>query len=225
MIVIVPTRNRPLSAADLIECWRQTDATATLFFAVNDDDPQLQSYHTLLVDAPDFVRWLRVPATNMGEALQYAAQRTGKHDVVGFMGDDHRPRTPRWDARIRDEFGIRGPAVVYGDDRIHGRNLPTQVFLPGEFVRRVGHMAPPGLIHLYLDNYWRELGLQAGALHFLADVIIEHMHPIAGKAEWDEDYVRVNSGGVYQADAATFAEFDMAPDVATLIRLREEWSA
>jgi hypothetical protein len=38
----------------------------------------------------------------------------------------------------------------------------------------------------------------------MGDVVIEHMHPIAGKAEWDEGYIRVNDGSMYATDAKSF---------------------
>ena len=38
----------------------------------------------------------------------------------------------------------------------------------------------------------------------LPDVHIEHMHPTAGKAEWDANYHRVNAGAMYAHDAEFF---------------------
>ena len=227
MIVIVPTRNRPQAAAELIEAWQATSATARLAFAVNNDDPQLDAYHKLFVESPIHVGWLRCPAKNMVEALNYAATRPYKHDIIGFMGDDHRPRTVRWDDRIRSDFMLHGPGVVYGNDLIQGENLPTHVFLPCDFVHRAGRMSPQSLTHLYVDNYWRELGRRT-SLRYLADVIVEHMHPIAGKAEWDDDYRRVNDGSLYADDAAAYHEFlasgAMERDEQIMNRLIDQWT-
>jgi hypothetical protein len=70
-----------------------------------------------------------------------------------------------------------------------------------------GHMAPATLTHLYVDNYWRDLGQGAGCLRYLPDVIVEHMHPIAGKAEWDDGHVRVNALAMYQRDSDAYADY------------------
>jgi hypothetical protein len=54
-------------------------------------------------------------------------------------------------------------------------------------------------------------------------VIVEHMHPAAGKAEWDEAYRRVNSSAMYEHDSAAFAEWlkrSMVEDVAKVRALR-----
>jgi hypothetical protein len=206
-----------------------TGATARLFIAVDEDDAQIPSYHKLLFDAPDFVSWLRCPTHTMVEALNYVAQRAvGKHDVIGFMGDDHRPRTPGWDHVMSERMSVSGPAVLYGNDLIQGPNLPTHVFLPSAFIHQAGHMAPETLTHLYVDNYWRELGTRTSTLTYVPEIVIEHMHPIAGKTEWDEGYRRVNDGSLYAADSAAFNEFvaagRMDRDVAILKHLVERWS-
>ena len=230
MIVIVPTRERPLNAADLIEAWKMTGATARLFFAVDETDPQMPAYEKLLKDAPGFVSWRRCPTTTMIEALNYAAVNyRGTHDVVGFMGDDHRPRTHRWDQHIREIFDRLGPRVVYGNDTIQGPMLPTAVFLPGEFVARANKMCPGGLVHMYADNYWKALGERADLITYLPDLVIQHVHPITGQVPWDEGYIRVNDGGLMATDKVTFDEYtgsvNMSRDVAILEELHAKWSA
>jgi hypothetical protein len=44
-------------------------------------------------------------------------------------------------------------------------------------------------------------------LTYLEDVIIEHMHPVAGKADWDEGYREVNAQEVYSADALAYNNY------------------
>jgi hypothetical protein len=73
-----------------------------------------------------------------------------------------------------------------------------------EVVRALGHMAPPTQRHLYIDNYWRDLGRAAGCLTYLPDVVVEHVHPVAGKAAVDDGYRRVNAPEMYQRDAAAY---------------------
>lgn len=206
MIFIVPSRERPDNVRELIEVCERTRVSTRLFFAVNDDDPRIQEYHKILYNSPDWVSWLRVHATNMVEALNAVADRVApNHDVVGFMGDDHRPRSAGWDTYLRQALE-RKPGVAWGNDLIQGSNLPTHVAITAKIVARLHRMAPPTLTHLYVDNYWKALGEAVGTT-YLPGVIIEHMHPIAGKAEWDEGYKRVNDGGMYAADASAFTEW------------------
>jgi len=124
---------------------------------------------------------------------------------VGFMGDDHRVRTPGWDRILTDAAGWTG--IAYGDDLLRGEELPTSVVMAADIVRTLGWMAPPVLGHMYIDDYWRDLGQRVDDLHYCPDVVIEHMHPSAGKAEVDESYERTNHPDQYARDSAAYAEF------------------
>ena len=72
--------------------------------------------------------------------------------------------------------------------------------------------------HLYLDNFWKKLGEDLGSLTYLEDVIIEHMHPVAGKAEWDEGYVAVNAQEVYSADALAYRNYIQSEAYEVLLK-------
>jgi len=133
-------------------------------------------------------------------AVEYADQ----YRYIGFMGDDHRPRTFGWDERIVEELNYSH--VVYGNDLLQGESLPTAVFMRSEIVQKLGYMAPPELIHLYLDNFWLELG-RATSMRYLGDVTIEHLHPYAGKAEWDASYLEVNDQALYEHDRLAFENY------------------
>jgi len=85
-------------------------------------------------------------------------------------------------------------------------------------------MAPLSLIHLYFDNFWKTLGEQARCLAYLPEVVVEHMHPFAGKAKWDENYTRVNDTDMYRRDEAAFRAYaesgQLAADIQKVADLR-----
>lgn len=139
----------------------------------------------------------------MGPALNAGLSYTTA-DIIGFIGDDHRFRTDGWDEAIVAANAAMGGGIVYGNDLLRGEELPSQVFIDARIVRALGWMALPGAHHLFLDDAWRELGNRMGRLAYLPDVHIEHMHPTAGKAEWDANYHRVNAGAMYAHDAEFF---------------------
>lgn len=231
MTVIVPTRGRPHNAARLIEAWQATEASAPLLFVVDETDEKIEDYAKLLRDSPEFVSWIRTPTKTMVAALNYGARKIASSTRVGrwigFMGDDHVPRTPRWDERISATFLRFGPSIVYANDTVQGQNLPTQAFIARDFIFSRGRMCPQTLTHLYVDNYWKRLGELSETLVYLADVIIEHVHPVAGKAEWDEGYRRVNDGSIYGADHGAFNDYmassEMTNDVERMRELRQNW--
>lgn len=215
MLVIVPSRGRPRNIKRLIDAWVETDAQATLLVAVDDDDPELRAYQWVMQMAPNDEQFqlhvgprLRLAGT-LNELSVERVNRAGalSNDIIGFMGDDHLPRTFKWDLEIGVTFAHYGLGVVYGNDLIQGPNLPTAVFMSAAIISSLGYMVPPGLTHMYLDNTWKTWGEGMGRLCYMPNVIIEHLHPIAGKAEWDDRYVEVNAGHQYAADEAAYKNY------------------
>lgn len=229
MLVIVPSRGRPQNVKRLIEGWTETQAKATLLIACDDDDPTLDEYVEVMVKASMshqfqlFIgRRMRLAGTLNHLAVERVERAaTVPGDIIGFMGDDHLPRTPHWDTEIEHAFTLHGLGVVYGNDLIQGPNLPTAVFMSAAIIKTLGYMVPPGLTHMYLDNTWKVWGEGMGRLMYLPHIIIEHLHPIAGKAEWDSRYAEVNAGHQYAADEAAYKNYLASRVTYDLQKLRE----
>jgi hypothetical protein len=81
-------------------------------------------------------------------------------------------------------------------------------------------MVPAPVQHLYCDNAVLTLGEAANMITFLPHILIEHMHPVAGKSEWDPGYERVNRRQQYDRDAAAYRMWveDGLKRDATLLR-------
>lgn len=219
LLVIVPSRGRPGNIAELLEAWGKTVKGDTgLLVAVDEDDPELSAYQDVCRSVPLGFRPVIGPRERLGPTLnRLAIERAPDHFAIGFMGDDHRPRTPGWDTAMVDALREMGAGLVYGDDLIQHRDLPTAVVMTANIVRALGWFAPPGLTHMYLDNAWLALGEALGRIRYLPGVVIEHCHPVGGTAAWDAGYAEVNSPERYAADEAAFRrwlEEDFASDVA-----------
>ena len=223
LVVVVPSRGRPEAAAELVEAFAETCTAATrLVFACDEDDPTLDEY---VPEGRSFPPVYAVKPHSMVSALNDVACKQLHTYAIGFMGDDHRPRTKGWDERYLDALRDLGTGIVYGDDLLQREKLPTQCAMTSDIIRALGYMAPPTLTHMYCDDFWRDLGRQAGCLRYLPDVVVEHMHPIAGKAEWDDGHKRVNAPAVYERDRIAYARFralgEMADAVAKVKALRD----
>jgi hypothetical protein len=208
LIVLVPTRGRPENIVELLQAFKDTNAEANLVIVCDEDDPKLEEYKATGANGLVYPREGKGMAKPLNKAANELAYR---YDFLAFMGDDHRPRTQGWDIAIQEELSKLGTGLAYGNDLIQGAGLPTAVFMTADIVRTLGGMVPPNMIHLYLDNFWLELGRDLNAIAYREDVIIEHLHPIAGKAQWDEQYREVNAQEVYSADAIAFKQY-MASD-------------
>lgn len=202
LTVIIPSRGRPGAVAAIAETYAETCELDTwLVFAVDDNDPDLDRYRSAVVDAAYPNCSVYVDRNkSMVEALNHAVANTPLEFAVGFQGDDHRPRTKGWDAAYVAALRELGTGIVYGNDLLQGSNLPTQCAMTADIPAVLGYMAPPSLTHLAVDNFWLELGQGAACIRYLPSVVVEHMHPVAGKADWDEGYQRVNHPRMYDRD-------------------------
>lgn len=226
LAVIVPSRGRPQNMLRLLNAWestrRMSSVRAELWAVIDHDDPCRRDYEYLLSDArPYFGIYIPAPPrTPIGSLLNELA-RNLRWDVkrIGFMGDDHLPQTGCWDGAVVDALDSLGSGIVYGNDLLQGERLPTAAFMTSDIVRTLGHMCLPTLEHLYIDDYWRELGRAMGRLRYLPEVVIEHLHPAAGKAARDLTYDEANAPDRDRRDKAAFEAWmrdGLAADVAKL---------
>ena len=230
LLVIVPTRGRPASARRVVEAWKATGAfeAAELVFAADLDDPSIEDYVGI---PPDYAslpvtvhispKWRpMVPKLNDVAGL-YA--RDYRHWVLGFAGDDHLPRTPGWAPTMLAALSEMGTGIAYGNDLLQGERLCTSWVMTSDIVRALGRMVPAPVDHMYCDNSVMDVGELAGCLRYLPDVVIEHCHPLAGKAEWDSGYARVNRAEQFQRDEAAYRQWansQLAADAETVRALR-----
>lgn len=227
LAVIVPSRGRPQNIARLLDAWDRTRrqpamVKSELWVIVDWDDPARQAYEDLLAPARDYfdlyeplpIRMPIGPLVNgLARNLAYRAKR------IGFLGDDHFPVTQGWDGAVVDALDDLGSGIVYGDDLLQGERLPTAAFMTSDIIRALGHMCLPTLEHLYIDNYWLELGRAMGRVRYLPQIVIEHLHPDAGKAERDTTYDEANAPDRNRRDQAAFEEWiadGLERDVAKL---------
>lgn len=200
---------------------------------VDSDDPSRGAYNDVIgcaksewnpetvvqLTGPDYSN---PPYTRLSEALNFACNMllwcASSPFAIGFMGDDHRPRTKGWDAEFLTELQKMQTGIVYGNDLIQGENLPTAVAMTSDIIETLGYMVPPNMKHMWLDNYWKELGQKTGILRYRPDVIIEHLHPIAGRAPWDDGYLAVNA--LMQSDKDAWDAYVLADLEADIEKIR-----
>jgi len=220
MCVVVPSRGRPENAERLAQAFKDTGAEADLYIVIDNDDPKWNEY-------AKSENYKKLPADNKtggcakslntGAVLLLDITKYPLYDYFVFMGDDHLPRTAGWDKAFIQALGTN-TGIVYGDDLLQGANLPTAYGMSRDLVNELRGMTFPGCVHLFFDNFVKQLGLDLEYLKYLPDVIIEHMHPIAGKAQMDEGYERVNQPKWYEKDLLTLQRYLSDMEYASLIR-------
>lgn len=206
LLTLVPTRNRVENALGLLHTWYDTtrEDDSGLLFVVGTEDPRFDEYQDRIPEQ----HLLTFPERGLVKALNYAAPLCwGSYEALGFMGDDHRPRTTGWDSAYLDALRDLGSGYVYGND-LHSEygehRLPTQVAISSSIIECLGFFGPPGFRHLYVDATWGDMGRGLSRISYLEDVIIEHMHYTNGKSEEDETYRLGNSPEVLAHDSAEY---------------------
>jgi hypothetical protein len=217
-VVIVPSRGRPDNIARLVGAWMETATWDTdLVVAVDEDDPELGAYEEVVPPWGD----LQVgKPSRIGPILnRLGPELAEKYEVVGFMGDDHLPRTQMWDEWLAAPLRTY-PGVAYGNDLHQSERLPTMCMISSGLIRGLGYMVPPGLVHLFLDDFWRQLGTDVGRLSYYPEVVIEHLHPVAGKAPYDPGYTFSMAPGLMEGDRLRYQKFLAEDWPADLAKLR-----
>ena len=215
--ILTPTRGRPERFAEMVE---ETCATAEgvvrIYCGLDDDDPGRRRYiddervHTIIVGPRKrLAGWTNdLAALAIGDGA----------DILAFFGDDHRPRTRGWDRHVHAAFDRMGAGLVYCADGLQNERLPTAPFWSASVIKTLGWFFPPVLKHMFADDYWLRLANDLDRRVYLPDVLIEHMHPSAGKAEMDDVY-RTNDTHI-DADRQAFQRFIVEKHPAILERVR-----
>lgn len=208
ILVVTPTRARPENVRRLRQSLIERSENSNSFdhiMCIDRDDPKLADY---LVDGqtPGYYYLVR-ESRRLGPWLNYMAEITHRddYDIIAFIGDDVVARTYGWDKAVRE--AMQTSKIVYTDDGWQGEGLPTAVFMSTEMVKKAGYMVYPELTHLYIDNHWKAWGEAINSITYVPEVLLEHMHPFAGKAETDKVYEDANADHMYDKDRAAFEKF------------------
>ena len=200
-LVIIPARGRPKAAEEAFAALKEHSVISDFMIGLDDDDAH---------NYPEIEGVIREvnPRLKMNGTLNLLVGKyQDKYETISFMGDDHLVRTDGWDELLYSSIKERGYGISYANDLFQGANLPTMVMMSTNISKELGFFAPPKLIHLFMDNFWKVFGQVTDCLTYHPDVIVEHMHYMAGKSQSDAQYLEVNSSDVSNHDALAFKEY------------------
>lgn len=188
LLVVMPSRGRPERFATFLEAFRATRVhlDTRVVCCLDLDDPTRNEYPHMFSDVGWYTNDQRMGfAPRLSQvAMLYADSAT----AIASFGDDHVPRTKGWDAHVLEALRRMGGGIVYPNDLFQGHKCPTAPIMSSDLVRALGYYSPPQLQHMYVDDFWLYLGEGLRRIRYLGDVIVEHMHPAASKAEPDATY-------------------------------------
>lgn len=194
MLLIVPSRGRQEKIIKFKEYFDKNTTIADLCIGIDEDEvDKYPRFNDVIYDIN--------PNMKLGPKLNAISSKFCKdYEYIAFMGDDHWIKTYAWDKKLLSPLKDIRYGMSYGNDLIQGERLPTAVVINSEIISRLGYMCPPNQEHLYLDDFWLMLGTVLGTIHYVPDVIIEHMHFSVGKSDNDEIYSASNAPSLYESD-------------------------
>ena len=202
LLVVLPTRGRPESVRRFLDGFA---ATARLpadlaIVADGDDEATLE----VLASPPWGNRgtcgaaelrppWLKVyalPRAPTAAKVNHAAMPGAlTHRAVMFLGDDNVFVTEGWDRAVMDALDGMGGGMVYVNDLGERENIiACNWAVSSAAILALGYLDYPGCSHYCVDNVLWEIFGALDRRRYLPDVIIEHRHPLFGKAPEDALY-------------------------------------
>lgn len=199
--LILPTRKRPSNVRNFILYWLASHAKKSHLFVLYDEDDL--GTHALVDEygyLSDKITWIRQPfmktVPKINSALEHI--KFDRFDAIGFVGDDIEIKpsyTNHWEKEILENLKQLGKySMVYPNDCLQGKRLPTHPFMTTELVKKLGWFAHPDFWHTKVDTVWKEIGQMLhdlpidGGCRYLEDVMFEHLHPSINKAKDDAVY-------------------------------------
>lgn len=205
LAIITPSRGRGKQFERMARAiMENTYYPFRIYLGLDTDDSDMYNYPSELHSIKTHIG----PRKNLVQwTNELARSAMNNPDVrwLASLGDDHMVRTKHWDRMLIDKIeGSGRPGIAYGDDLLHGINLSTFWIVSREIVEAQTWMMYPRLEHMCVDNATMSIGLSADCLFYDPHVIVEHMHPEAGKAEWDKTYHATNNKERYNKDYTTY---------------------
>jgi hypothetical protein len=193
------TRGRPEKAWKCRKEWlrraKNPDAIEHIFAIDHDDElslPLMLANHTIVTSAGCVAAWNAAAAKSIGKVLVQ-------------VSDDFEPPMG-WDESILTELGdLDESKVLAVSDGNRKDDLLCMSILTRERYEEQGYMYHPDFFSMYSDNYFSHMAFHDGVVIDARDrLTFNHNHPIFGKGEWDETYVRSNSDENYTKGKAIY---------------------
>ncbi len=182
-MIVLPTKNRPLSLKRFVRAYQETSATLPIHVIFDADDTLYYND----VETPDHWKRVSVPSgTPLGGIFDLVFKKYPNEPYYGMVADDVLPETSGWDV-IMAEL-CQPNKIVWGCDDLQNERLPVHPFIGGDLVRKLGWWSAPGLKHWFVDNVWKNLADSLNCGIYLPQVKMTHLHWINGRSSLDRTY-------------------------------------
>lgn len=198
LAVLVPVLGRPHRVEPLLRSIRETCEARVVFIAERDDTEELEALaHS---DADDVLLF----SGNYARKLNEAVRRT--EEPLIFQAADDLLFHPGWfeaaKAKLSSRVGVVGTndlcnrRVMRGEHSTH--SLVARWYTDLGTIDEPGKLLHEGYLHEWCDDELVATAKARKAFAHAPDSVVEHLHPMAGKAPMDDLYagmrVRIRAG-------------------------------
>lgn len=210
--VVVPVLGRPQNAQTLVESFLTSAADAELWFVASPgDDGQLEACYA--TGQPTLVATWEPGPGDYAAKIQRGFDLTRAPFVL--LGADDLRFHPGWDTAllaVASEFdvGVVGTndlgnsVVVAGRHSTHPLVARCYIDQYGGAFGEPGQVYHAGYSHQFVDVELVELAKSRGCYAHCPDAVVEHLHPLWGKAATDATYRKGQADG--EADRRLFEQ-------------------
>ena len=204
-LVMVCSRGRPQNVIRCFEVLKKLSHISDYILVISEDQkdlyPEIEGVQRLV--AP-----LDAGTGSCDKGNYLVAQKIHEdYETLSCIDDDTVVETDGWDLYLALPLKAKGYGVSWGNDGIHQGQIPTKWTMTTNIVSSLGFIAPPGLIHLYVDNLWHRIGEVLNSAHYAPSVLMTHHHWINKKAPMDATYAENNTKEVWAHDEKVFTEY------------------
>lgn len=191
---LIPVLRRPHRVAPLLDSIEATtpEPYSVHFICDHDDLEEIQA-----IRADGRADSIGIVDGNYAMKINEAARTTSEPLV--FLGADDLKFHPGWleaaTAKLTGEILVVGtndlcnPRVIEGNHATHF--LVDRRYLAQGTIDEPGKLLHEGYRHEFVDNELIETAKHRGVYAHAGDAIVEHLHPMAGKAPMDELYAAI----------------------------------
>jgi len=203
ILAICPTRQRVEKCKRMMDSFTETqDGNIDLVFVVDNNDPDLDEYIKLFGQQYPYYILDQMTITEIFNKV--ALELEPNYNIYHTANDDFSYQTKGFDRLIINSYVTHGEGVYYGDDGHWHEGLAVGPFITSGLVHALGYLQMPKLIHLCNDTVWTLLGNKGNFLHYIPEILIEHIHPETRNIPRDITSRRVNSRHTYNWDYYQF---------------------
>lgn len=115
-----------------------------------------------------------------------------QENIIFGIADDNYMTTQGWDTKIREVFQDSKDKLVCAvvNDGLHSDNLYRHFCIHRNWIDTVGYYMNNNFKHYYIDNLITATSRNIKRDCYMADVVIDHKHPVFGTAEVDTTYIK-----------------------------------